>query len=931
MIGVQTKTCIAARFTNVAIQQTYVHVSHVTKRMNAKQRHWWRNPSHNNVSVQETHKQHQSTVDPHWGKMWMTPVMWLPLVVPLIVELANATTKLQKIEHGNLFKDIGHVYSQTKDAHLIIPINIQELEDRKNALENIRTAVINMDENKRRPSHHERGEYLFNSKTRKSLNWMKRWTNESITNGLDRIEDSLKSFSKNVSMIGDQGRRRRGVVYHNMIKRQIVVGTIGAVAGAFIAGLVNKYQTDKLVHIMKQQQDVIVHQLEQDQVKIHQNAADLIRLNNTVGAVVNAVWRLENLANNTNYVTMSLMTTYSVTETVHKSNAIMDALEDARSGQFNINLCETTGLKAGITELQKQGLKHGRSLGIRSLFDLTHLDVSYLVDFAQNIIYLIVHAPLIITNDFMVLYQYKGSPVLLTKDSNIYVEVEVENHYLALTPDNSLYNEWTDASLKECQHLQHNYFCPGNVQYKRERKSCLTGLYDGNNKVVREQCPLVMTKHVSTVTQLNESTYMITETSPSELVVDCSAGPKQRYPIQGTYLLDLDPGCVASTRQMVITRPQLESEVTIHTKFLNNPLDLTGLVDDESSHHFLELAHTFLGTVGKHIPVQAVTSLAKFRTELEKANHYTLTEWITSLRPGSLLHNIIIFVVLIIIAYILGRTCPYMVRTLRKKRHQSRGREMFEYPPKVKNILAESLPNQEAGQSIMMRLNSVRYRSTPATPLDDARRLLATPPPVGNWPDKLQEAGVSRNSFKDISDFLHQRRRDQAKSKTNQDPEPDQLLYGNPSESQEMDETIAKLYDMIREADFECSCLYPFQSLIENVPIDPELGIQNPEEADQFVKKVRQIRAEYLNKLTTDEKLDLIRKEGEKKVDYATSNLFEDLGTHRWAKPTAKKSKNKPINSKTNQPASQYNQSAGPTPNENVELDNQGFPRLHCN
>ena len=230
--------------------------------------------------------------------MWYCLVMWIPLVVPIIVDLnVEAEVKLTKIKHGNLFKDVGHVYSQAKDAHLIIPIDLKELGDRNNALASIRRSVLAMDENKRIPSNDPRSApYLFNAKTRRSLQWMKKWTNESITNGLDRLEETLKSFDQNITMIGDLGgRRRRGVTHHDREKRQIVVGTIGVVAGGLIAGLVNKYETDRLLHVLKQRQDVIAHQIEADQIRIHQNAKDLERLNKTVGAVVNAVWKMEKL------------------------------------------------------------------------------------------------------------------------------------------------------------------------------------------------------------------------------------------------------------------------------------------------------------------------------------------------------------------------------------------------------------------------------------------------------------------------------------------------------------------------------------------------------------------------------------------------------------------------------------------------------------
>ena len=801
--------------------------------------------------------------------MWYCLVMWIPLVVPMIVDLnVEAEVKLTKIKHGNLFKDVGHVYSQAKDAHLIIPIDLKELEDRNNALASIRRSVLAMDENKRIPSNDPRSApYLFNSKTRRSLQWMKKWTNESITNGLDRLEETLKSFDPNITMIGDLGgRRRRGVTHHDREKRQIVVGTIGVVAGGLIAGLVNKYETDRLVHVLKQRQDVIAHQIEADQIRIHQNAKDLERLNKTVGAVVNAVWKMENLMNNTNYVTMSLMTTYSVTEVVSKSNAIMDALEDARSGTFNINLCETAGLKNGITELQRQGLKHGRSLAVRSLFDLTHLAVSYLIDFVKKKVYLVVHCPLVITNDYMVLYQYQGSALLLTNNTDIYVEIEVDNQYLALTQDNALYNEWTDASLKDCQKLQNVYFCPGTIQYKRSRESCLTGLYDGNNRIVKEQCPLIMTNHVSTVTQLNASTYMLTETTASELVVDCDEN-RRRYPIKGTYLLSLNPGCVASTRQVVITRPKLEAEVTTKTKFLNNPLDLSDLIDHDKLHQFLELAHNFLGTVGKHVPVKAVTSLLHFQTDYAQANRYTLSQWITSLKPGSLLHTIVIAFILVVVGVICIKCCPCLVRQIQQRRQKARGRERIEMPTRPRNQISDAV--RDANNQILIRQGSARYKARTALSPDDTlgQRLICSPPPIGNWseghqPEDKKEDGITREEFADIRQSLGNRAYSQSEK---------QETASKAEELGISEQQLEQLQRMTDDAEFESVCRYPFISMMSVVPIEPEIGLPSPTTTQKHLKTIRKQRKKHLDGLTSTERMDLMHQENALADKYSKS------------------------------------------------------------
>ena len=176
---------------------------------------------------------------------------------------------------------------------------------------------------------------------------------------------------------------------------------------------------------------------------------------------------------------MTLMTTYSVTETTRVIDQVIDALEKARSGTFNINLASTRSMKRGLTMLQQQGLQDGRILGITSIMDLNHVESSYLVDFDKEIVYSIAHVPMPNPQSYLSLYAYKGSPIAIHPSSKIYAQIEYDG-YLALTQDNANYQEWSEKSLKSCKKFHDTYFCPQTVKYQRKRRSCLTGLYDSD-------------------------------------------------------------------------------------------------------------------------------------------------------------------------------------------------------------------------------------------------------------------------------------------------------------------------------------------------------------------------------------------------------------------------------------------------------------------
>ena len=71
---------------------------------------------------------------------------------------------------------------------------------------------------------------------------------------------------------------------------------------------------------------------------------------------------------------------------------------------------------------------------------------------------------------------------------------------------------------------------------------------------------------------------------------------------------------------------------------------------------------------------------------------------------------------------------------------------------------------------------------------------------------------------------------------------------------------------MTDEAEFECQTKFPFVSLMDNIPLEPELkGLPNPEEIDKFLTKMRKKRAKHLNSLSSNERV------------HHKSNIYDEL------------------------------------------------------
>ena len=177
--------------------------------------------------------------------------------------------------------------------------------------------------------------------------------------------------------------------------------------------------------------------------------------------------------------------------------------------------------------------------------------------------------------------------------------------------------------------------------------------------------------------------------------------------------------------------------------------------------------------------------------------------------------------------------------------------------------------------------------------LVEEMNLLTSPPPIKNWTlpseedDKMpgEDQGICREEFSDISDFLKKRKKDKTAK---------EMTAHQKEESAKMEQRMLnRLEMMINEADFECSTKYPFQSLTKNVPTDPEIGLQNPNDVHQFLQRSRRLRFEYLETLTPKARMELFHRENEFANQHITSEYL--------------------------------------TTSESSDMDNQGFPKLNCN
>ena len=526
---------------------------------------------------------------------------------------------VEQLDHGSVFKKVGRVYTSLAYGHIHVPIKLQGLALRKKKLLELNVNLQTMDI----PEEMEIG-------ARKRMQWMQRWVNKTVHNGDARLSAILEAFQANVTTLDNQRQ-----------KRQILVAAGGAIVGGIISSIVSQFRQSVLLDVIDKKQTVISAQVQENLIRINQNTQDLDYLNKTVSTVLRGLQRLVMGGTNLNTQALVLQISYAMTESSRQVDSLTQALEEARSGRFSLGLVDASGLRAALSRLQKEGVKDGRHLGVSNIMDLTHMPTSYVVDFTQQVVHVIVHVPMTRAGTSLQLYEYVDSPVKVQfiQTFPLFVEVSLSNQYLAMSSDETRYMTYSVEELRDCHQLLDKYYCPNLVMFKKARRSCLTALYDNDAATIQKLCPLTITDEVSKATRVDQNTYIVTETKRKDLIVNC-AESSDRYAIQGTVRLKVNKGCVASTDMLVISHPNYEPEVVIEGLIVNNPMEIGEWIQEDEVPHFIEAAETLLAHVGQKVPLNLVKGLGTFKKRLADAESSNWVKALWTMTPGSILSSV---------------------------------------------------------------------------------------------------------------------------------------------------------------------------------------------------------------------------------------------------------------------------------------------------
>ena len=534
--------------------------------------------------------------------------------------------RLTSLEHNTVFQKVGTVATDLAFGHIDVPLQINHLALRETIINNFNDQLQNTTIPKK-----------MKSSRRYHVSWLKNWSNDTATGIVRYIDSMLNSFETDLHNLDEEEKQR--------VRRQIVAAGVGAI----VASIVTLFEQSTLEDVVAKKQTVIAAQVDENLIHINQNSHDIQFLNQSLNEVLTHLYWMEEDQDSEHTGSMVLQSTYALGALATQTEKILKAIELVKNGHFSTDLATPEGLEKAIIQLKKEALKSGRTIAVSNLLDLSLLPASYLYNATSRTFHAIVHIPFATQNDQMDLYKYIPTPIKISNDSNLYASItNQDNTYLAVSSDGSKYKTFSVRDIQECTRFQNQFYCPNAIYYKTIRPSCLVELHKNNLTSIRSLCELTLDNQISDAIRINEASYIIIETQPTELTIRCQHGFYDTQMIQGVHKIDMISGCTAFTKYLTIKHPRFEPTVRTGEVLMNNRLDATLWFDkDIPTSTYLDVAQELMGQVGRRIPLKDVHHLAKFRNELASIKgHGTWPSFFGKILPGGLFSQIMTFVIL---------------------------------------------------------------------------------------------------------------------------------------------------------------------------------------------------------------------------------------------------------------------------------------------
>ena len=349
-------------------------------------------------------------------------------------------------------------------------------------------------------------------------------------------------------------------------KRQVLIGALAGVLGGFIYDL---FQPQTIDDVLRKRQNVISAQVELNMRNISQNSREVKMLRAATRRITKLL-----LDNNVQFsqIRTEIQRTFVVLSIYQQElRDIAASLRRAAQGNLDVMDLDAVSLAASMDKLTQVASSRGFLPVAEQLFDLQRLPSSYVV--TTTAVHIVVHVSLYRPETQFALYRLFTSPVYTTLlDTPVFLRfADPIYQWLATAMDGTSYLVLSEEDLESCQHTKSAVYCPHAVRRKMTAPSCMYALWEGSDITsIRTNCHAFVSKSAMEVTRIDNSRFLITH--PADILTITCPHKVRRVPVNGTFVVKMSTGCMATTKFIAIDRDMYEYESTLSGLFHNTPL-----------------------------------------------------------------------------------------------------------------------------------------------------------------------------------------------------------------------------------------------------------------------------------------------------------------------------------------------------------------------
>ena len=406
-------------------------------------------------------------------------------------------------------------------------------------------------------------------------------------------------------------------------KRQLGIGIAalgGSIIGSVITSLFSQFHSSTLTDILDRKINVLTSRVDTNTIQTMQNQADIKQINKTLSYINTDLGIMLQTDKELDFEVIGLFTNLLLDEQNARTNLLADAITQMFAGKLHRGLISTEGLIQAFSQLKTQAQNRGLLIGSQNIHELYQLPTSFVFNQDTKLLHIVLHIPLYREAHILSLYRYVPTPMLLTSLTKpTFVELKPTKTYLARSRDGTLTRSLSLSELEDCLSIGHAYFCDDQALEKPKQQNCLNNLFSGINQDTFTLCDSHLLPYASSLTKINTTTYLLTESSPATATSEClsSNSPRTKtIPIpMGTHYLTIDPNCTTTTEKWVISPTNAIPDVIAQSVSITNQIDPSAVLTDIHPAD-IEYLQAALSQVGQPIPISQVKGLLSFRRSM---------------------------------------------------------------------------------------------------------------------------------------------------------------------------------------------------------------------------------------------------------------------------------------------------------------------------